>query len=295
MKELKDAEEDSKEESNKKEFHQLYTNEAVVKSIIIQKNATSLLEHWSKSDVQKKDLLVIATNRDFLDIYENEFNATNPRYALISDETAFRRRVKRNRVILDDKFEKQSRNSDYQEEDKFFSEDHLYFEEDGLKGFSDYSVVGSDYKESGFAPYAVAIHIVFFAKKRLLNEGIIQKKTPAGYINVSSPELTAFDLLENIHRFGINRITTVLQELYEEMRGSRLSKIAKLIGNKASIQRLGYILDTVVNEENLADSLYKILNKTSFSSVPLSPQKGRKGEIDSKWKLIINMQIESDL
>ena len=139
------------------------------------------------------------------------------------------------------------------------------------------------------------LKIVYYAKKTLLGEGIIQKKTPAGYVNVSSPELTAFDLLENIHTFGINRITTVLQELYEEMHPSRLSKIAKLIDNKANIQRLGYILDTVVNNEKLANSLYKVLSRTSFSSVPLSPQKGRKGQIESKWKIIINVQIESDL
>ena len=137
--------------------------------------------------------------------------------------------------------------------------------------------------------------IVFVAKKTLLFEGIIQKKTPAGHVNVSSPELTAFDLLENIHTFGINRITTVVQELYEEMRPSQLAKIAKLIDNKANIQRLGYILDMVVSEETLANSLYKVLNKTSFSPVPLSPQKGRKGRIDNKWQIIINMQIESDL
>ncbi|MCL2286843.1 MAG: sce7725 family protein [Firmicutes bacterium] len=168
MEELRDAEEDSKEGSNKEEFHQLYNNETVVKSIIMQKNAVSLLEHWSKSGIEKKDLLVITTNRDFIDIYENEFAAVSPRYSLIPDESAFRRRIKRNRVILDDKFEKQSRNSDYQEDDKFFSEDHLYFAEDGLKGFSDYSVVGMEYVESGFAPYAVAIHIVFFAEDRSL-------------------------------------------------------------------------------------------------------------------------------
>ena len=139
------------------------------------------------------------------------------------------------------------------------------------------------------------LKILFFSKKTLLDEGVVQKKTPAGYINVSSPELTAFDLLENIHSFGLNRITTVLQELYEEMLPSRLAKMAKLIDNKANIQRLGYILDRVVNEEKLASSLYKVLSINSFSPVPLSPKKGRKGEIDSKWKIIINMQIESDL
>jgi predicted transcriptional regulator of viral defense system len=139
------------------------------------------------------------------------------------------------------------------------------------------------------------LKITFVSKKMWEHSAIEQKKTRAGYLHVSSPELTAFDLLDNIHTFGINRITTILQELYEEMRPSRLSKIAKLIDNKANIQRLGYILDRVVNEQKLADSLSKILYKTSFSPTLLSPQKEKKGQIDNKWKIIINMQIESDL
>jgi len=67
-------------------------------------------------------------------------------------------------ILLDDKFEKQNRNADYgKEEDEFFSDDHLYFSDDGFEGFSDYSVVGNEFLEAGFAPYAVAIHIVYFA------------------------------------------------------------------------------------------------------------------------------------
>ncbi|MDR0811208.1 MAG: type IV toxin-antitoxin system AbiEi family antitoxin [Paludibacter sp.] len=137
--------------------------------------------------------------------------------------------------------------------------------------------------------------ILFFSKQKLIQEGIIQKKTISGYINVSTPELTAFDLLDNIKKFGINRITTILQELYEEMLPSRLSKIAKLIDNKANMQRLGYILETVVGAEKLANPLYKILSKTTFVPVPLSPVKTRRGMINNKWKIIINMKIESDL
>jgi predicted transcriptional regulator of viral defense system len=40
---------------------------------------------------------------------------------------------------------------------------------------------------------------------------------------------------------------------------------------------------------------YKILSKTTFVPVPLSPVKTRRGTIDGKWKIIINMQIEPDL
>jgi len=137
--------------------------------------------------------------------------------------------------------------------------------------------------------------ISFFGKNFLLQEGVMLKKSRVGYFNVSTPELTAFDLLDNIKSFGINRITSVLQELYEEMNVSRLKKTAKLIGNKASIQRLGFILETVVGAQKLADTLYQILCKNTFYSVPLSPVKQRRGTINDKWKIIINMEIEPDL
>ena len=35
-------------------------------------------------------------------------------------------------------------------------------------GFSDYSIVGDSYEETGFAPLAVAIHILYFGEKREL-------------------------------------------------------------------------------------------------------------------------------
>jgi predicted transcriptional regulator of viral defense system len=137
------------------------------------------------------------------------------------------------------------------------------------------------------------LKISFYSKQELLQEGIVQRKTPAGYMNVSSPELTALDLFDT-NKFGINRITTVLQELAEEMKPANLSKIARQYTNTAAIQRLGYVLDSI-QEDKLANPLSKILNERMFFPVPLSVQKGKKGEIDSRWKIIKNMEIESDL
>lgn len=78
-------------------------------------------------------------------------------------EGTFKRKLRGNRVLLDDKFNKKARNADYKTiEDEFFSDDHLYYEDDGYIGFSDYSIIGDEYNESGFAPYAVAIHVVYF-------------------------------------------------------------------------------------------------------------------------------------
>jgi predicted transcriptional regulator of viral defense system len=139
------------------------------------------------------------------------------------------------------------------------------------------------------------LKIVFFAKQNFLQDGIIQKKTPAGYINVSSPELTALDFFDYMHKFGLNRITTILQELTEEMKPSALAKVAKNFLNTAAIQRLGYILEKEIRAKKLSDSLWKALNERNCFPVPLSPHKEKKGETDSKWKIIINTEIESDL
>jgi predicted transcriptional regulator of viral defense system len=139
------------------------------------------------------------------------------------------------------------------------------------------------------------LNIMFFPKQNFLFEGIVQQKTAAGYIHVSSPERTALDFFDYLHKFGINRITTILQELSEAMKPANLAKTAKQFPNTAAIQRLGYILENEVGTEKLSDSLYKILIERQFFAIPLSPQKGKTGETDSKWKINKNMEIESDL
>ena len=104
----------------------------------------------------------ICTDKDAISDYETYFSETDVKFNLIPDESGFRRKVRKNRVLLADKFNKQDRNNDYIEiDDEPFSEDHLYYLEDGYVGFADYSVVGKEYNETGFAPYAVAIHIVY--------------------------------------------------------------------------------------------------------------------------------------
>jgi len=139
------------------------------------------------------------------------------------------------------------------------------------------------------------LNIMFFPKQNFLQEGIIQQKTAAGYINVSSPERTALDFFDYIHKFGLNRITTILQELSEAMKPANLAKIARRFPNTSAIQRLGYILENEVGAGKLSDALYKVLIERQFFAIPLSPQKKKTGGTDSKWKIIINTEIESDL
>lgn len=65
-------------------------------------------------------------------------------------------------IRLDDLFEKKDRNSDFLgiPEHKF-SEEHIYFNEDGFDGFSDYTVLPSEYIDGGRNPMAVVIHLSY--------------------------------------------------------------------------------------------------------------------------------------
>ncbi|MDP8101026.1 sce7725 family protein [Phocoenobacter atlanticus] len=70
------------------------------------------------------------------------------------------------RVELDDYFDAKSRNADYlQIDESSFSEEHLYYKEDGFTGFGDYLCIGEEYSETGFLPYAVAIHLSYAEKE----------------------------------------------------------------------------------------------------------------------------------
>lgn len=65
-------------------------------------------------------------------------------------------------IRLDDLFEKQVRNSDFlQIEEHRFSEEHLYYQDEGFSGFSDYTVLPSEYTEGGSTPRAVVVHLTY--------------------------------------------------------------------------------------------------------------------------------------
>ena len=139
------------------------------------------------------------------------------------------------------------------------------------------------------------LKISFLSKNTWEQDDIIQKTTDAGYINVSSPELTALDLLVYVEKIGLNRITTVLHELAQSIKVSSLSRTIKKYPNTPVLQRMGYIMDKLLKEEKIAEVLLKNLKERTVSPVLLSTHVSKNGLLDETWKVIINMEIESDL
>ena len=211
-------------------YLQLLKSKYIIKSHILNKDSDNELKGLLALKITKQELLIISNSRECLDKYTNNFSAEKPRYNLIPDESAFRRKVKDNKVIFNDKFQKLNRNCDYKGIDEVFSDDHLYYGDDGFIGFSDYSIVGSEYTEGGFAPYAVAIHIVYFDDEQILrikhfvsesNEGI---HDPAKKFYEALTKLAKWQEKKKLDTFGMN----VFMEHYKNKTYPGLGTVKKL-------------------------------------------------------------------
>ena len=105
----------------------------------------------------------------FFDFLQNN----SIKYVVVNENNnskRFLRQIKRldiDKIILTDRFKNQRRNVDYSKNDnERFSEEHLFFDEEGFVGFSDYLIVGQEYSDTGFLPYAVAIHLTYLNKDK---------------------------------------------------------------------------------------------------------------------------------
>jgi hypothetical protein len=196
-------------------FFELSKNKRVLSSHLTNENTVLELKKLFEQGLQKEDIILIHDNRDYLETYPQMFGDSQARYNLIPDESVYRRTVRQNRILFNDKFAKKMRNTDYiNEEDEFYSDDHLFYEADGYKGFSDYSIVGSDYSESGFAPYAVAMHIVYFDQKNNLrirhfvSDSNKDTKDPAGKFGEALLKLVQWNKVVNLNTYGIKQLVT---------------------------------------------------------------------------------------
>lgn len=148
------------------------------------------------------------------------------------------------------------------------------------------------------------LQIDFVYLKFLEKMPTIKTKTPTGYMNVSTPEVTAYDLIRYLSRAAqINNVATVLTELSEKLDVKKLLEIAQSVPLEISIvQRLGYLLD-YLNSGIDTDELAKFIDeKSNYKYIPLVTAKKAttSGENvnydrDSRWKIIINEKIEPDL
>jgi predicted transcriptional regulator of viral defense system len=130
-------------------------------------------------------------------------------------------------------------------------------------------------------------------------QGIVDHKSDTGRMKISSPELTALDLLRYAHAAGtIDSIATVLSDLGPKLRAAQLLNLAPAF-ERSVIQRLGYLLD-FVKQPDSANGLHNYLQKAQpLPWVELKPHRHRGKskpiiERNARWNVFVHRKPELD-
>mgnify|MGYP000020558761 FL=1 len=139
--------------------------------------------------------------------------------------------------------------------------------------------------------------IHFFTTSKWPSKNIIEKKSDAGIFKISSPALTAVDLIHHHNKLGgINRMLAILEELSEEITKNDIEELLTWYPHKSTLQRFGFLLEELQVEEILLEPIIQHLKKSKYFPVLLSPKSKQKaGAVNNNWKVDINIKLESDL
>lgn len=137
------------------------------------------------------------------------------------------------------------------------------------------------------------VRIRFFYRRRMDVAVSEPVKTTSGYIPVSTPEMTAFDLVRYRSGAGsIDHVATILSELSDQMTGQRLLTVASRGQDMPIIQRLGYLLWATGGGE-LASALHPLVERARPRFVRLEPR-GSETVVarDPRWRVLVNTTVE---
>lgn len=139
------------------------------------------------------------------------------------------------------------------------------------------------------------VRITFVARKNIEQMEVVERKTQSGMMRVSSPELTAFDLVGYCQRAGgLDNVATVLAELAATLHSGKLRDIAFQVGPIRWSQRLGFLLN-LVGAKTKAHGLANLIEELSPRMTKLDPQQAAEGEKDRVWRIILNTVVEPDI
>lgn len=123
-------------------------------------------------------------------------------------------------------------------------------------------------------------------------------RTEGGYMNVSSPLMTALDLVQDERKVGgLSRVAEIFYELADKLdfNDDQIDLIRQY--GSPILQRVGYLL-RVLELEDLEDMWYGLCMKTGvkfkYTLLKSSVEKHENDERDKRWKIIINQEIDID-
>jgi predicted transcriptional regulator of viral defense system len=133
----------------------------------------------------------------------------------------------------------------------------------------------------------------FFKKSGMKSTPFVDVKTETGLMRVSTPEVTALDLLRYLDAAGhLGHVTTVMAELAEKMDPMRTLEAAKSDGSLPNAQRLGHLLD-LVGAGDLGRGLAGWIAERRPRYLALRPDRpSDAAPKDRRWRLLVNETIE---
>ena len=141
--------------------------------------------------------------------------------------------------------------------------------------------------------------ILFLAKASLPESYLLEQNAGYGKVMLSSPELTALDLIRYESRIGgLNRAAEIIGDLNVDFKkpGDALLRMFKT----PIIQRLGFILENVLGLEKVGAGIYTLSQAAGlhFRKIlldPMSKPSDAKFPENDRWKVIINCELEVEM
>lgn len=145
--------------------------------------------------------------------------------------------------------------------------------------------------------------IVFYYRKDLsgITVGLVSRKTNTGKMQISSPALTALDLLRYSQASaGIDNVATVLSDLANKIDAQELATLSSAF-EKPVVQRLGYLLDHLDFHEKAKPMHDELIGRGKTSWTELDRRETKDPDFASKpiernvhWQTIVRRLPEVD-
>ena len=147
-------------------YRSAWNDPSIQKAYIVDSDIVSKI---LENKIAGKDTVMINLKKGNYHFYEEYGDKITGKYTVVPKSEDFEDIIEDEMIMLEDGYRKAKRNIDYiQNPDEAFSRNHIVYKKRGFVGFSDFSIVGNEYEESGFAPLAIAIHIMYFGNKEEL-------------------------------------------------------------------------------------------------------------------------------
>lgn len=135
--------------------------------------------------------------------------------------------------------------------------------------------------------------IEFHFNKELLSLPTQEVQTQTGTMKVSSPEVTAFDLIKyEKHVGGMSAVALAMSGMKEKFRARKLANLCEHYP-AAVCQRLGVMLD-FLQLDHLSETLFREIRGSVKKQVLFALSEAKGGRLNSKWNVMMNETLEID-